>query len=495
MNKDLQRVKKYQKEIVLLTQTASLLDWDQQTYMPENGAASRAEQSSLISSLIHERITEKELFSAVKRLQKSHLSGNTYYMLNTLRKRIEKSRKLPTEFVTELSRVTSLAHLAWIEARLNRDFSIFRPHLEKIVKLKRRQAALLSFPGHPYNALLDEYEEGMTFEKLQPTFTSLKKNLQELLEKIRSKAGYKSDKVTQRPFNIPANIQRELYEDVIKRIGLDPKASRIDFAEHPFSTQIGINDVRITTNIRKDPLFSFESSIHEAGHALYELNYPKEFAYTVLYNAPGLGLHESQSRFWENMIAKSNPFWRFYFPRFKRKCGLRENFNQWYKEVNIVKPGLIRIESDEAHYCLHVILRFELEAGLIDGSIQVKDLPRLWNMKVKEMFDISVKHDTEGVLQDVHWSGGAFGYFPSYAIGSVYAAQLYYSLCKEHPDIEKEIARGDFSTIRSWLTKKIHRHGAKYLAEEIIKKACGEGLNVNIFLKYLKEKYGKLYNL
>lgn len=495
MNKDLQLAKKYQKEIVLLTQTASLLEWDQQTYMPEDGSASRAEQFSLLSNLIHERVTDNKLFSAVKRLRNTRLSGNNLYMLKKLQRRIENSKRLPTEFVTELSRATSLAHTAWIRAKSSRDFSILCPHLEKIVKLKRRESKFLNFPGHPYNALLDEFEEGITFEKLQPIFSALKNNLREILGTIKAKTGYKSKKVKQRSLNIPESIQRDLFEDVVKRIGLGPKQSRIDFAEHPFSTQIGMNDVRITTNIRNNPLFSFESSIHEAGHALYELNYPEKFAYTVLYDAPSLGLHESQSRFWENMIGKNKPFWRYYFPKFKKTCGIKENFKQWYKEINTVKPGLIRIESDEAHYCLHIILRFELEAGLIDGSIQVKDLPKLWNMKSKELFGISPRHDSEGVLQDVHWSGGAFGYFPSYAIGSVYAAQLYYSMCKEHPDIEKDISKGDFSAIRTWLTTKIHRNGAKYLAEELIKKTCGEGLNADIFIQYLKNKYAEIYDI
>ena len=286
----------------------------------------------------------------------------------------------------------------------------------------------------------------------------------------------------------------ELTKDVTKKMGLEETNFRIDLSEHPFTTKIGFNDVRITTNIRDKPLFAFESTIHEAGHALYELGCPEKHKFDVLGEAPSLGIHESQSRFWENMIGKSKPFWKYYFKLFDKKFKLG-NFEEWYFELNQINPSPIRIESDELHYCLHVILRFELELSLIDGSIEVKDLPKLWNKKMKEYIGIMPKNDVEGVLQDVHWSGGNIGYFPTYAIGTIYASQLYKRLKSKNKNLEKDISKGDFTKITKWLKVNIHQHGRKFLAEEIIKKATGEGLNIETYLDYLTKKYTSLYEL
>jgi carboxypeptidase Taq len=283
-------------------------------------------------------------------------------------------------------------------------------------------------------------------------------------------------------------------------MGLHSDRSRLDVSTHPFTTSMGNDDVRITTSYNRPiPLFSFYSTIHEAGHALYELDMPKgEFKNTVISDSPSLGLHESQSRFWENMIGRSREFWKFFYPVFKKINPDQFNhidFEEWYHIVNQVKPSLIRVEADELTYCLHVILRFEIEIELIDEVIKVTELPQVWYEKMDKMLGVTPKNDVEGVLQDMHWSSGNFGYFPTYAIGSIYSAQIYNKLAEERPQTLDEIVRADFKNIVSWLNAKIHQHGRKMMANQIIKNACGEGLNSKVFVNYLKNKYYDLYNI
>ena len=492
MEKELEFIYKHQKEVDILGQASAMLGWDQQTYMPKKGIASRAEQCALLDTLIHQKFTDKKFFAAVKKCKTKKLPFDKKRMIEILYKDISKSRKLPSAFVEELSRTTALAHTAWEEAREKSNFILFKPHLEKIVRLKHQQSRYIKMKGHPYNSLLDDYEEGMTAEKIKPAFEKLKRGIRELLYRIESSSRYRQ----QRPLNlpkIPQEAQLAVCKEVAQRMGLQDDVSRMDLAMHPFTIRIGNDDVRITTNVRDSPLFSFESTVHEAGHALYELQMPKQYEYTVLKQSPSYGLHESQSRFWENMVSKSKPFWTFYFPKLKQAWNLPVTEDQWYRELNRITPGMIRIESDEIHYGLHIILRFELELGLMDGSIKVKDLPQIWNEKMKELFGATPKNDKEGVLQDTHWSGGSLGYFPTYTLGTIYATQLYKAMCKKMPGVEHDIAQGNYAPVREWLKNNVHKHGYLYQAEDIIKKACGEGLNPSIYTKYLTDKYTALY--
>ena len=491
MKREWEIVKDSQKEIILLGQTSALLGWDEQTYIPKEGIYSRAEQCAFISKLIHEKMMNNSFFESVRKLKNSNLKGEEKRLIDRTYKCISNARKLPKEFVEELSKTTSLAHHSWKEARKKNSFKLFQKDLTKIFDLKRKQAKLIGLEGHPYNSLLDDYEEGMTAEKLKPIFNKLKFELVDLIKKIENTDEYYKKRKVLNEFS--KEDQMHLVKDVIQRIGLGENNSRIDFSEHPFTTKIGQGDVRVTTALRKNPFFAFESSIHEAGHALYELGLPVKHQYDFLGDSPSLGIHESQSRFWENMISKGKPFWRYYYPKFKDKFNLNLDFNEWYKEVNLVHPGFIRVESDELHYCLHIILRFELELGLLDGSIKVGDLPGLWNSKMKELFGVVPRNYVEGVLQDVHWSGGSVGYFPTYALGTIYAAQIYTALRKTHSSIEKEIERGDYSKIRNWLIEKVHRHGSLYMSEELIKKVCGKGLDVEEYMRYLTGKYRDIY--
>jgi carboxypeptidase Taq len=489
-----------QKEISIIGQTAALVDWDQKTYMPSEGIKDCSEKVSYLSKIAHEKMISKEFKDSIDYLlipeNLEKLNDKDKTVVKRLSKDVEKATKLPVEFVEELSRVAANAESVWGEAKKEKNFEKFRPHLERIVELKKEEAKLISLPGHPYNSLLNDFEEGMTVDKLQPTFEFLGKELTELLKKIVSTDIYKNqneDLFKKRVFG--QKSQEKLSHMLAKMMTLPEKQSRLDVSMHPFTTTIGNKDIRITTRYINNPLESFGSTIHEGGHALYELGLPEEYANTVICNAPSYGIHESQSKFWE-LIGKHESFWKHFYPKFKDtfKRQLKDvSFDEWYRINNIVKPSYIRIEADELTYCMHIILRYEIEKGLIEGNIQVKDLPQVWNDRFEQMFGIRPRHDSEGCLQDTHWSGGAIGYFPSYALGTIYSAQLYNQLVKENPGITKEIEDGKLENVVSWLRDKVHKYGRTLTTEEIITKACGEGLNPEAWVKFLHDKYSKIY--
>jgi carboxypeptidase Taq len=502
MKESLDFIYKEQRELSTFGGIAALLGWDQMTYMPQLGAIDRAEHSSLISKLSHEKVVSDKLWNHIQNLSKSEnfekLNSKDKAVVNRLKKDVEKSRMIPSSFVERMVKATTLAYPAWQEAREKSDFKIFLPHLEGIVDLEKEYCGFINLPGPRYNSLLDDYEEGMTVDKLKREFSYLKTQIIELLEKIKSSSLFQNQNEINLKF--PIESQRLLCNIVTETLLLPKERSRLDVSTHPFTTSMGYNDVRITTNFeRKNPLFSFFSTVHEAGHALYELGMPvDEFKYTVISDSPSLGLHESQSRFWENMICRSKHFWNYFYPIFKEKSLNQLNgldFDAWYRYVNFVKPSFIRVEADELTYCLHVILRFELENSLMNEKVEVSELPEIWNDKMDELLGINPKNDKEGVLQDMHWSGGNFGYFPTYAIGSIYSSQLFKSLTDENQNVFSDIENGDFINIIGWLRKNVHKYGRKITADEIIKNACGQGLNAKVFVDYLKDKYYKLYDI
>jgi carboxypeptidase Taq len=472
------------------------------TYMPKMGVTERSEQTALISRIMHEKVVSDTLWKSLETLNKnevfSSLKNKDKLVVSRLKKDVEKARKVPSDFVERMSRTTTLSYQAWEEARGKNDFKIFSPHLEKIIDLEKEYCEFFEFPGPRYDTLLDDYEEGMTVEKLQREFSYLKKELIKILEKIKFSSIYKNQKKLD--IKLDEEKQRKLSEIIIEKMCLPKEKARVDVSTHPFTTSIGSDDVRITTNFSRDSiLFSFFATVHEAGHALYELNMPKnEFKDTVIADSPSLGLHESQSRFWENMIARSKPFWKLFYPFFQKESSYLSNnvsFDDWYKFVNQVNPSLIRVEADELTYCLHVILRFELEVGLMEDKISVKSLPDLWNEKMDEMLGIIPDNDVNGVLQDMHWSGGSIGYFPTYAIGSIYSSQIFKKINEINDNLDYEIEHGNFSNCSSWLQQNIHRYGRMFKADEIINKSCGEGLNSKVFVDYLKDKYYNLYDI
>jgi carboxypeptidase Taq len=502
MKESLAFIYKEQKELSTLGGISALLGWDQMTYMPPMGAQERSEQSAIISTLAHERIISDEFWKHIENLSKpinfDTLIKKDKIVVSRLRKDVEKARKVPLDFVERAAKITTLAYPAWQEAKEKSNFSIFSPHLQKIIDLEKEYCNYIDLPGPKYNSLLDDYEEGMTVDKLEKEFSFLKSQLVEILEKIKSTEIYKKQKPINKKFKI--EDQRKLCDIVFSKMHLTKDKVRLDVSAHPFTTALGYDDVRITTNFdHENPIFSFFSTVHEAGHALYELGIPKnEYKDTVISDSPSLGLHESQSRFWENMIARNKNFWKYFYPIFKKISSDKfedTKIQDWYRYVNQVKPSPIRVEADELTYCLHVILRFEIENNLIENKIKVNELPQVWNEKMKEMLDITPKNDKEGILQDMHWSGGSFGYFPTYAIGTIYASQLFKKLTEEKQNIYLNIEKGDFSNIINWLTEHVHRYGRFMTADEIIKKACGEGLNSKVFVDYLKNKYFELYGV
>ncbi len=491
-----------QQELAIYGGIGALLGWDQMTYMPSAGATDRANQLALISRLSHEKIISDEFYNHALDLNNpstfTTLEDHDQIVVKKLLSDLEKARKIPSWFVEKSAKVTTLAYASWEKARKKKDFTLFAPHLEEIITLEQQYCDFIHLPGHPYNSLLDDYEEGMTTDILNKEFSILRKELQNLVHEIIGSKNYQ----LQTPIKqkLSKHQQNTLTQIMIKQLNLPKEQFRVDVSTHPFTTALGDEDVRITTNYeRPNPLFSLFSTIHEAGHALYELGLPKnKFKDTVISDAASFGMHESQSRFWENMIGRNAHFWNYFFPR----CATRfpryfNNIDQqgWYRIVNQVQPSLIRVEADELTYCLHVILRYELELDLIDNTIPVKELPQLWNEKMKEFLGVTPANDVEGVLQDMHWSGGSFGYFPTYAIGTIYAAQLYHQLIQDHPETLDQLHTGNLGSIKQWLYSHIHQYGRQYTAEELMRKTCGGGLQSKVFLKYLKDKYYKLYSL
>lgn len=500
LEKELKKVYDLQKEVSVIGQIASLVGWDQQTYMPSDGIKDCSEKMSFLSKIAHEKFTSKELKDSIDYILMPEnfekLSDKDKTVVTRLSKDVEKSTKLPVEFVEELSVVESNAHNAWGKAKKESNFAIFRPYLEEIVRLKQEQCKLIALPGHPYNSLLDDYEEGMTVDNLDKTFSFLSTELTKLLKKIQSTKTYQAQDENLFKKKFSYKKQEKINKIVKELMLLSEDKSRMDVSMHPFTTTIGNKDVRITVRYINNPLDSLGAVIHEGGHALYEMLLPEEYSDTVIRNAPSMGMHESQSRFWENMIGKSESFWKHLYPTYQKMFSRQlkgTSLEEWLRLVNIVKPSFIRIEADELTYCLHVILRYEIEKGMIEGSIPVKEVPKAWNDKMQKMLGITPRNDSEGALQDVHWSLGSIGYFPTYALGTIYAAQLYNQLLKENPEIIKEIEHGKLENIVSWLRDKVHKYGRTLTAEEIIIKTCGEGLNPEAYIKYLDEKYSKIY--
>ncbi len=502
MKESLDFIYKEQKELSVIGGIGALLGWDQMTYMPPGGAQERSEQSAFISKIAHERIVSDKLWNHIKILTKTSnfekLSDTDKAVVSRLHKDVEKARKIPSDFVERFSKTTILAYPAWQEAREKAVFSIFSPHLEKIIELEKEYCGYIDLPGPRYNTLLDDYEEGMTVDILKKEFDYLKSNIVKILDNIKSSKIYKNQKDLDIKFNVEE--QRKLCNILFEKMHLSKDNSRLDVSTHPFTTSIGYDDVRFTTSYeRPNPLFSFFSTVHEAGHALYELSMPKDkFKHTVISDSPSLGLHESQSRFWENMIARSRNFWTYFYPIFEKISPYyfkNLDIDTFFKNINQVKPSFIRVEADELTYPLHIILRFELENLLIDDKIKVSELPNLWNEKTKELLHITPANDKEGVLQDMHWSGGSIGYFPTYAIGTIYAAQLFNKLAQVNPNVFDEIRNAEFKNIIIWLRENIHRHGRIMSADEIIKKCCGEGLNSKVYVNYLRNKYTNLYEV
>ena len=472
-----------------------MLEWDQETYMPTGAIDVRSDQIELLSGFIHKQKTSSSFKKALAKLVdlssgkiiQKDLSLEENSAARLWYKEWNQASKLPSSFIKECSKTSSASLHAWSQAKKEANFSIFKPFLEKTVILAQKKAHFLGYKEHPYDALLDLYESEMTVTKLTPLFTELKKSLTQLLQKTK-----KSTSLITLP-SLDTEMQMLVGKDLLKYLGFPEETSRLDTSSHPFCIGIHPTDTRMTTRIFKDNLISHILSVlHESGHGLYNSQLPLEYYGTPVCEPLSYGVDESQSRFFETLIGRNMPFWKFFYPTlqkaFPKELG-NISLSDFYSLVNTVQPSLIRVEADEVTYCLHIILRFEIEKTLIEGSLQVKDLPTVWNLKMQECLGISPSHDGEGCLQDIHWSMGSFGYFPTYALGNLLAAQLYETLKSENPSLENEIEQGNFLNIRSWLKENIHKHGKIYKTEELIQTVTKKPLSSAAYIAYLEKKY------
>lgn len=487
------------KEIHDLDRAEELLSWDQQTFMPKKGTEARASQLSTLAGLRHDFLTGDrmaELLAGLGEAGGNGLSDDARVNVREVRRVHERERKVPKELVKEISRIQTLSQQAWVEARKNADFPLFAPWLEKILDLRIRIGDAIGFEESRYDAFLDEFEPAATASEIARVFDALKKELvpfaAEVLEAGR-RLGRKPLGLT-----IPVPAQERFGLEISKAIGFDYDAGRLDVSAHPF-TSGNLHDVRLTTRYsEKEPAMSIFGTLHEAGHGMYEQGVDPAHEGTPRGSSVSLGIHESQSRMWENMVGRSLPFWEYAYPSLRKHAGAAlegVDLAAWHQEVNRVEASLIRVEADEVTYNLHILIRFEIEKAMAERAVAVDDLPDLWNEKVREYLGITPPDDGVGVLQDIHWSFGLLGYFPTYALGNLYAAQFYRTAKGEIPGLEEGYREGRFAPLLGWLREKIHRRGKTYPATELVKVVTGEDLNAGYLMEYLREKYGSLYGL
>lgn len=484
-------------EIRDLSAAMALQEWDMQVNLPEKAAEGRGFQIEALAGTIHEKAVAKSLARLLGTLEKTETAPGSFEaaLLRKVRRDYEKQRKVPTRLVRALGAASSAGYGAWLKAREEGKYAIFAPRLEKLLDLKREEAALYQPYAHPLNPLLDDYEEGLTVADLDPLFGVLRREQSALVRKIAER---RQEDGAFLHANFPPAKQWKLAEFVAGKIGYDFRRGRLDATEHPFTTSFGLFDVRITTKVfPKLPLSCLFSTVHESGHAIYEQGIDPAFDRTPLADGASLGFHESQSRLWENQVGRSLPFWRWLYPVMQKKFHSALGdvpLDRFYRALNRVEPSLIRIEADEATYNLHIILRYELEKQLMEGSLSVAELPEAWNAKMKEYLGIVPPNDRLGVLQDVHWTSGGFGYFPTYALGNLIAAQAWQLARRAIPELDEEIAAGRFAPLREFLRETIHRHGAALPPRALLKQLTGsETVDPEPFLAYLREKFDSDY--
>jgi carboxypeptidase Taq len=488
-------IQELRNELVIMSKYGSalgVLGWDQEVNIPKKGRAFRGEVNALLSADLHRRATADKFVGLVKKLREpakfDKLSKDEQIIVRETWRDVEKSLKIPTELVEEMARLATEAFAAWAEAREKSDFKIYQPYLQKIVALNQKEAELLGYKESPYDALLDGFEPELTAARIEEVFTPLAKELSQIVKNVKGKPEPKLPKA-----KYPIDIQVKLNHKIAADLGYDLDAGRIDVSPHPFTMGLHPTDVRITTRYQEDDFYyAVGCTVHETGHALYEQGLLPKYYGTPLGEVGSLGLHESQSRMWENFVGRSIEYCHYlntllveYFPDNPKLTD-----EQVYDHLNHVQPSLIRVEADETTYNLHIVLRFEIEKGLIEGTIKVADLPEIWNAKMKQYLHIEVPDDAHGVLQDVHWSHGTIGYFPTYTLGNIYAAQLYNKAKSEIQNLEAGFAEGEFASLLKWLRKNVHQEGSRYYPEELIKKVTGEGLNSKYLVDYLKTKNG-----
>jgi len=489
------------QRIALLGSSAGVLHWDMETYMPSGGAPHRARQVSLISGMTHEMFTAPEMGEWLSTVERSPLvadrESDAAVNVRELRREYDRSVKVPKALVEELSRVTALAHNVWREARRRSDFQAFQPTLERIVELKREQADAIGTGPTRYDALLDGYEPGMTVAEMRRVFDALTAELSPFVERIVASGRTPDRTILRRDY--PAEGQAVLGRIVAENIGFDLTSGRIDTSAHPFTISFGPGDTRLTTRYAvHDVGSSLFSVLHEGGHGMYDQGLEPEHYGTPRGEPVSLGIHESQSRMWENFVGRSRSFWEYALPIARgifpgALSGVSMDAIYW--AVNDVRPSFIRVEADEATYNLHVLLRFDLEQRIIGGDLATTDIPAAWNERFAQLLHTTPPDDARGCLQDVHWSGGSFGYFPTYTLGNLYAAQFFAQAQQDLGDLDGMLRRGQFRPLLDWLREKIHRQGMRYRAGDLVRRVTGRPLDHRPLMEHLRTKLSPLYGV
>ena len=497
MTTGLQKLHSLSAEVADLRHAADLLEWDERVCMPQRGATTHGQMLATLRRLAHEKFTSSEMGDAIEAARgesaRLDVGGAAQRLVDVTARDYEKATKVPASFVAELAEAVSAGQQGWGQARGNSDFAAFKPFLQKIVELKRRYVAFFPPAEHPYDVLLDEFEPSMKTAEVKAIFDQLRPRQVELIRSVAT-APAVDDSFLRTPYTEADMLAFAV--EVITAFGFDWTRGRQDKSLHPFATAIGADDVRITTRwVDGMPLSMLFGTMHETGHALYEQGVKPEHHRTALEGGASLGVHESQSRLWENLVGRSLAFWEHFYPhlqaRFPTQLG-SVPLDPFYRAINKVQPSLIRVEADEATYNLHVMLRVELEIGLIEGHIAVDDLPDRWNAGMREYLGVTPPDAARGVLQDIHWSAGLFGYFATYTLGNVIAAQLWRRFKQVHPARDEDIRRGDFAPLLQWLRRELHQHGRAYRPQELVRQITGSGVDPAPYLEYLEEKYGQM---
>ena len=486
-------------DVADLNGAIAVLGWDQQTYMPQGGAETRGEQTATLSRIKHNTFTQPRVGELLEDLEKKGFEDPDSVdarMVKVTRKEYDKSTKVTVDWVTEYSQVTTLAYTAWEHARAENDFSKFQPYLEKVFELRKQYADFFKPYDHVYDPLLDDFEPGLKTAEVKKIFGRVREKQVDLLKRIREKQQVKDTFIMK---NYDQDKQLAFGKKVITSFGYDWNCGRQDIVAHPFSTTFGYGDIRITTRFLKDNGVSgLFSTMHEAGHAMYEQGIRADLKRSLLFTGASMAIHESQSRMWENLVGRSKDFWIYFYPEFQKTFPehlASVSLNDFYKGINKVEPSLVRVEADEATYNLHVMLRLEIEIALLEGSIDVKDLPEIWNTRMKEYLGVTPPNDAKGVLQDVHWSAGYIGYFPTYSLGNLISAQLWEKINREIPGLSAEIRSGKFESLLDWLRRNIHQYGAMYEPKELILKVTSTTIDPDPYLRYLENKFSEIYGL
>ncbi|HEY8776625.1 MAG TPA: carboxypeptidase M32 [Gaiellaceae bacterium] len=484
----LERLQAVLAEIADLSHAQQILEWDARVSMPRAGAKARADVASTITQLAHGRLVSDEVGNLLADLDGAgHDPDSTEgALIRITRREWERASRIPSELAGEMAQASGVGVAAWDEAKAASNFESFRPHLERQLELKRRYLACFPKTDDPYDVLLDEYEEGVTTAQVEEIFDRLKGELVQLVERHRA------DSVADIPGPFPVDRQQEAGRRVLAAFGYDPESWRLDETPHPFAAKPGAGDIRLTTHTDERNLTSLFSTMHEFGHGVYEFDIDAAFARTPLGRGTSSAIHESQSRTWENLVGRSRGFWTWFYPQlqtlFPDALGEVDEVS-FVRSVSAVRPGLIRGDADEVTYGLHIILRFELERELLAGTVEVRDLPEVWNARMKESLGVDVPDDAHGVLQDMHWSTGLFGYFPTYQLGNVISLQIWDRARAELGDLEEQFARGEFTPLRQWLSEQIYRYGSRYAPAELLRRVTGSGIDLEPYLKYLHAKF------